>query len=85
VAQRRPVDRGDGRPRPEDRPAFSGNQIPAARISPVASALLNNLTNYPLPNRTVPGGITGNFVGETALAIRAHQGDAKFDWDAIER
>jgi len=59
---------------------FPGNQIPAARISPVASALLNNLANYPLPNRTVPGGITGNFVGETALAIRAHQGDAKFDW-----
>ena len=59
---------------------FPGNQIPAARISPVASALLNDLANYPLPNRTVPGGITGNFVGETALAIRAHQGDAKFDW-----
>src|SRR6185503_14477624 len=59
---------------------FSGNQIPAGRISSVARTLLNDLANYPLPNRTVPGGVTGNFVGETALAIRAHQGDARFDW-----
>jgi hypothetical protein len=61
---------------------FPGNQIPASRISPVALALLNDTANYPLPNRTVPGGITGNFVGETLLAIRAHQGDARVDWGA---
>jgi hypothetical protein len=59
---------------------FPGNQIPASRISPLASALLSNLTNYPLPNRTVPGGVSGNFVGETELAIRANQGDARFDF-----
>ncbi len=61
---------------------FPGNQIPASRISQTARALLNDLTNYPLPNRTVPGGITGNFVGETLLAIRAHQGDVRLDWNA---
>ena len=55
---------------------FPGNQIPAARISPVARALLDDTANYPLPNRTVPGGVTGNFVGETLLKIRGHQGDA---------
>jgi hypothetical protein len=60
---------------------FPGNRIPADRISPVARALLNDLTNYPLPNRSVPGGIIGNFVGESNFAIRAHQGDAKFDWN----
>src|SRR6185503_9069599 len=78
VAQRRPVDHRDRDPRTGQ--PFSGNQIPAGRISSVARTLLNDLANYPLPNRTVPGGVTGNFVGETALAIRAHQGDARFDW-----
>ena len=34
---------------------FPGNQIPASRISPTARAILNDLANYPLPNRTVPG------------------------------
>jgi hypothetical protein len=61
---------------------FPGNQIPAARIGATARALLNDLTNYPLPNRTVPGGISGNYVGETLLAIRAHQGDVRIDWSA---
>jgi hypothetical protein len=61
---------------------FPGNQIPANRISATARALLNDLNNYPLPNRTVPGGVTGNFVGPTLLAIRAHQGDVRVDWNA---
>jgi hypothetical protein len=60
---------------------FPGNQIPAARISPVARALLNDLTNYPLANRTVADGISGNFVGETLLKIRGHQGDVRVDWN----
>jgi hypothetical protein len=60
---------------------FPGNQIPVARISPVARALLGDLTNYPLPNRTVPGGISGNFVGDTLLKIRGHQGDVRVDWN----
>jgi hypothetical protein len=60
---------------------FPGNQIPVARFSSVARALLGDLTHYPLPNRTVSG-VSGNFVGETSLAIRAHQGDARVDWDA---
>lgn len=61
---------------------FAGNQIPAGRISATARALLNDVANYPLPNRTVPGGVTGNFVGDTLLAIRAHQGDVRVDWSA---
>ena len=61
---------------------FAGNQIPLNRISATARALLNDLTNYPLPNRSVPGGVSGNFVGETLLAIRAHQGDVRLDWNA---
>ncbi len=61
---------------------FPGNQIPVGRISQTARAILNDLTNYPLPNRPVPGGITGNYVGETLLAIRAHQGDVRLDWSA---
>jgi hypothetical protein len=61
---------------------FAGNQIPADRISPVARAILSDAANYPLPNRTVPGGISGNYVGETLLAIRAQQGDVRLDWSA---
>jgi hypothetical protein len=59
---------------------FPGNQIPVDRFGPVARAILNDPANYPLPNREVPGGITGNYVGETLLAIRAHQGDVRVDW-----
>jgi hypothetical protein len=61
---------------------FPGNKIPENRISPVARAILNDLANYPLPNRTVPGGVTGNYVGESLFRIRAHQGDARVDWNA---
>src|SRR2546425_7313322 len=39
--------------------AFPGNQIPLARISPIARAILNNTTLYPLPNRAVSG-VSGN-------------------------
>ena len=53
---------------------FAGNQIPAGRISPIARSILSNPSLYPLPNRTVSGGIIGNFVGETLTTIRAHQG-----------
>lgn len=61
---------------------FPGNQIPLNRISPAALKILNDTANYPLPNRDVPGGISGNYVGETLLGIRAHQGDVRLDWSA---
>jgi len=61
---------------------FPNNQIPLSRISPIARAILDNTTNYPLPNRTVAGGIVGNFVGETLFTARAHQGDLRLDWNA---
>ena len=34
---------------------FAGNQIPVERFSATARAILNDLANYPLPNRTVSG------------------------------
>ncbi len=61
---------------------FAGNQIPASRISPIARSILSNTALYPLPNRTVPGGISGNYVGETLTTQRAHQGDGRVDWNA---
>ena len=61
---------------------FAGNQIPGTRISPIARAILGNTSLYPLPNRTVPGGVSGNFVGDALTTIRAHQGDARVDWNA---
>ncbi len=63
---------------------FPNNQIPASRISPSARAILNDLAKYPLPNRTVSG-VTGNYVGETLLSVRAHQGDARLDWNASSK
>jgi outer membrane receptor protein involved in Fe transport len=60
---------------------FPGNQIPVSRFSPTARALLSDTANYPLPNRNVTG-VTGNYVGETLLTIRAHQGDLRLDWNA---
>ena len=62
--------------------AFAGNQIPAGRISPIARAILSDTALYPLPNRTVTGGISGNFVGETLTTTRAHQADVRVDWSA---
>ncbi len=63
---------------------FPGNQIPVSRFGPTARALLADQTRYPVPNRTVPGGVTGNYVGETLLKIRANQGDARVDWNASQ-
>jgi hypothetical protein len=63
---------------------FPNNQIPANRISSTARAILSDLAKYPLPNRSVSG-VTGNFVGETLLSVRAHQGDARFDWNASQK
>jgi outer membrane receptor protein involved in Fe transport len=62
---------------------FPGNRIPESRISPVARAILSDLANYPLPNRSVAG-VSGNYVGETLLRIRAHQGDLRLDWNASQ-
>lgn len=61
--------------------AFAGNQIPAGRISAIANRILNDPAIYPLPNRVVSGGITGNYVGETLTTIRANQGDGRVDWN----
>jgi len=65
---------------PQTGVAFANNQIPAGRISAIASNLLNNLAFYPLPNRSVTG-VTGNYVGETLTTIHANQGDGRVDWN----
>src|SRR3990172_7926990 len=61
---------------------FPGNQIPVSRFSATAAAILNDTANYPPQNREVPGGIIGNYVGDTLFEIRAHQGDLRLDWNA---
>ncbi len=65
--------------------AFTGNQIPANRISPIAMGILNNLSSYPLPNRTVSGGITGNYVGQTATTIRREPGRRAGGLEPVEQ
>ena len=59
----------------------------ATRFPPAASARLRAASStisplYPLPNRVVSGGISGNYVGETLTTIRAKQGDGRVDWNA---
>jgi hypothetical protein len=68
---------------PQTGQPFAGNQIPVEMFSPTARAILNDLTNYPLPNRSVSG-VTGNYVGPTLFTIRAHQGDGRLDWNASQ-
>ena len=58
---------------------FGGNQIPAGRISPIAAAILNNTSLYPLPNRNVTG-VSGNYVGSRLETIDADQFDVRVDW-----
>ena len=78
---------------PDQRPQGSGHgrrRSPATRFRPAGSVrlpqrILNNLALYPLPNRTVPGGITGNYVGETLTTIRAKQGDGRVDWSPSQQ
>ena len=41
---------------PQNGLPFPGNQIPIERFSPTARAILNDLVNYPLPNRQCPAG-----------------------------
>src|SRR5678815_1931291 len=41
----------------------------------------SNTALYPLPNRSVTG-VTGNFVGDRLQTMRAHQADARIDWNA---
>ncbi len=56
VARRRSVERHHEPIRdPATGVAFAGNQIPLGRISPIARAILNNTSLYPLPNRVVSG------------------------------
>ena len=60
---------------------FAGNQIPSARISPIAAAILSNTALYPLPNRSVAG-VTGNYVGDRHQATHADQADIRIDGNA---
>jgi hypothetical protein len=63
------------------RQPFLNNQIPAAMISPVASALFaSNL--YPTP---IGSGIQDNAVNTTASAFNVNQGDLKVDYKATQK
>jgi hypothetical protein len=64
--------------------AFPGNQVPTARISPIARAILGDTSLYPLPNRNV-GSVSGNYVGDALTTTRAHQGDVRVDWNATAK
>ena len=56
---------------------FPGNQIPLDRISADRAGAAERPRELPAAEPHRPGGITGNYVGETLLTIRAHQGDAR--------
>ncbi len=50
--------------------AFAGNQIPSGRISPIASGDPEQHGALSAAEPQRPGGITGNFVGETLTTVR---------------
>ncbi len=65
---------------------FPNNQIPQARIAPIAAAILSNTALYPLPNRAPTSGlVAGNFVGERLQTIHANQGDVRVDWNVSQK
>ena len=61
---------------PETGLPFPGNQIPVARFSPIATALLARQDLYPLP--TLPGA-SNNLVAGSSTKQHAHQLDGKID------
>ena len=63
------------------RQPFMNNQIPAAMISPVASALFAS-SLYPTPNSTA---LQSNTVNTLASAENVDQGDLKIDFKATQR
>lgn len=58
---------------------FTNNQIPTARFSNVARALLANPSLYPLPNRA---GLVNNYGTSTKTKLTGNQFDIKLDWRA---
>lgn len=57
---------------------FANNQIPVARFSPIARALLSDTTLYPLPTRSGTN-VTNNYATQEATAVDNRQFDAKID------
>ncbi len=57
---------------------FPNNQIPVARFSPVARALLSDTTLYPLATR-LGTNVTNNYATQTADEVDNRQFDAKID------
>ncbi|MBL8209982.1 MAG: carboxypeptidase regulatory-like domain-containing protein [Bryobacterales bacterium] len=64
------LDPGNGQPLPN-------KQVPASRISPVASAALRHL--FPVPNAGAPNAIANNFSTNFSTPITSHQGDFRVD------
>ncbi len=57
---------------------YAGNQVPIT--NPIALYLFSHPEAYPLPNRTVPDGVTNNYFGPTRTSRRNDQGDVKIDY-----
>ena len=68
----------------QGRTAFSGNKIPANRISTQA---LNILKFFPTPNAVDPGGspYRNNFIGGGSNVFNANNWDTRWDWFASEK
>ena len=76
-----------GKPNGSGRSPFPGNIIPANRISPVATKLMNLLQKAPgrfLPSasRTAP---SDNYLAATSFAFNRTTTDEKIDWNATDR
>jgi hypothetical protein len=63
--------------------AFAGNQIPAAAISPTATAALKLL--YPTPNYGAANAISNNYSHNFGTPITSDQGDARIDQTITSR
>src|SRR2546427_4953623 len=62
---------------------FSGNQIPANRISPLSQNVLKYL--FPLPNTGSPNAIANNYVENFSTPISSNQADLRFDQNINSR
>ncbi|HYR85855.1 MAG TPA: TonB-dependent receptor [Terriglobia bacterium] len=62
---------------------FSGNQIPADRISPLSQNVLKYL--FPLPNTGSPNAIANNYVQNFSTPISSNQADLRLDQNINSR
>jgi hypothetical protein len=83
VAPRRSLERHDRDQGSGHRRAFPGNQIPLARISPIARAILT--TRRSIRCRTDRQRRLRQLSSADATEDHAHQGDVRVDWNASSK